>query len=123
MSFLHRYPLNVPGKFYIDDQCTDCDFCREIAPNNCRRDDRVGQSYVYKQPENEEEREQIEESLQGCPCDAIGSDGDEHDWSSEPIQDWNVIMRKDGVDLRFEFDVPTVEFEGMGMCATRRSAD
>jgi len=29
-----RYSDNVPGKYYIDDQCTDCDLCRESAPDN-----------------------------------------------------------------------------------------
>ena len=53
--FTDRYPLNVPGKFYIDAQCTDCDLCRECAPNNITRDDRMGHSYVFKQPENQAE--------------------------------------------------------------------
>jgi 4Fe-4S single cluster domain of Ferredoxin I len=25
---------NVSGKFYCDDQCIDCDLCRETAPAN-----------------------------------------------------------------------------------------
>jgi len=27
----NKYAENVPGKFYVDDQCIDCDLCRETA--------------------------------------------------------------------------------------------
>src|SRR5439155_1481968 len=27
----NKYPENVPGKFYVDDQCIDSDLCRETA--------------------------------------------------------------------------------------------
>ena len=48
-------PENVEGKYYVDEQCIDCDLCREEAPNNFTRQETEGYSYVYKQPENEEE--------------------------------------------------------------------
>ena len=32
-----RYPENVPGKFYVDTQCIDCDVCRVTAPANFTR--------------------------------------------------------------------------------------
>ena len=66
---------NVPGKFYVDSQCIDCDLCRETAPANFKRDDDGGHSYVYKQPETDEERTLSEEALAGCPVEAIGRDG------------------------------------------------
>ena len=28
-----RLPDNAPGRFYVDDQCIDCDACRETAPD------------------------------------------------------------------------------------------
>ncbi len=71
-----KYEDNVPGKFYCDDQCIDCDLCREMAPNNFTRNEDGGYSYVYKQPDNEEEGEQCREALEGCPVEAIGDDGD-----------------------------------------------
>ena len=67
---------NVAGKFYVDSQCIDCDLCRETAPNNFQRSDDEGHSYVYKQPESEEERALCEEALAGCPVEAIGRDGE-----------------------------------------------
>lgn len=68
---------NVPGKFYVDSQCIDCDLCRETAPNNFTRSDDEGYSYVYKQPENDEERAQSREAMEGCPVEAIGDDGED----------------------------------------------
>lgn len=46
-----KTPLNVPGKFYVDSSCIDCDLCRETAPENFGRDDDEGVSYVKKQPD------------------------------------------------------------------------
>ena len=48
----NKYAENVSGKFYCDDQCIDCDLCRETAPANFRRSDDGGYSYVFKQPTN-----------------------------------------------------------------------
>jgi ferredoxin len=51
----NKYSENVPGKFYVDDQCIDCDLCRETAPANFTRSDDGGYSYVFKQPTTPEE--------------------------------------------------------------------
>src|SRR5277367_555816 len=45
----NKYPQNVGGQFYVDDQCIDCDLCRETAPANFTRNDDGGHSFVYKQ--------------------------------------------------------------------------
>lgn len=66
---------NVRGKFYVDDQCIDCDVCRDTAPKNFTRNDENGYSYVYKQPETTEELALCEESMNVCPVEAIGDDG------------------------------------------------
>jgi ferredoxin len=71
----NKYPENAAGKFYVDDQCIDCDLCRETAPANFKRNDDGGHSYVYKQPENEEEERLSKEAMEGCPVEAIGNDG------------------------------------------------
>mgnify|MGYP003327018558 CR=1 FL=1 len=49
-----KNPENVDGKFFVDSQCIDCDLCRETAPENFKREEDEGYSYVYKQPENKE---------------------------------------------------------------------
>jgi ferredoxin len=71
----NKYPENAPGKFYVDEQCIDCDLCRETAPANFKRNDDGGHSYVYKQAENPEEEARCKEAMEGCPVEAIGSDG------------------------------------------------
>ena len=72
-----KYEENVPGKYYVDDTCIDCDACRAAAPDNYERDDDGGFSYVSKQPETDEEREMCVEAMEGCPVEAIGDDGEE----------------------------------------------
>ena len=71
----NKYAENVSGKFYVDDQCIDCDLCRETAPANFKRNDDGGHSYVYKQPETPEEEGLCKEAMEGCPVEAIGNDG------------------------------------------------
>ena len=73
----NRYAENVPGKFYVDNQCIDCDLCRETAPNNFKRNDDGGYSFVYKQPGTHEEEAQCKEAKEGCPVEAIGDNGDQ----------------------------------------------
>ena len=70
-----KWAENVDGKFYVDEQCIDCDLCRETAPDNFTREEDGGYSYVYKQPENDDELELCIEAMEGCPVEAIGNDG------------------------------------------------
>lgn len=70
-----KLPDQPEGKFYVDSQCIDCNLCRETAPDNFKRDDDGGYSYVYKQPGNEEEEKLCQEALEACPVEAIGNDG------------------------------------------------
>ncbi|MFT5465393.1 MAG: ferredoxin [Verrucomicrobiales bacterium] len=71
----YKNPENVAGAFYVDDQCIDCDLCRDTAPINFTREQTEGYSFVKKQPETDEERELCLESMSVCPVEAIGDDG------------------------------------------------
>jgi ferredoxin len=71
----NKYPESVPGKYYVDNQCIDCDLCRETAPDNFKRNDDGGYSYVYKQPASPEEEARCKEAKEGCPVEAIGDNG------------------------------------------------
>jgi ferredoxin len=71
-----RWPENVPGEFYVDDQCIDCDLCREMASACFKREENGGYSYVCKQPEGENELALCREAMESCPVNAIGSDGE-----------------------------------------------
>lgn len=68
----NKLPENIEGEYYVDDQCIDCDLCRETAPNNFTRQEDDGYSYVYKQPTTDDEKAECEEAMNGCPVEAIG---------------------------------------------------
>jgi ferredoxin len=75
--FGNKYPDNVLGKFYVDDQCIDCDLCRETAPDNFTRNEDGGYSFVYRQPTTPAEEALCKEAMEGCPVEAIGNDGEQ----------------------------------------------
>jgi ferredoxin len=52
----------------------DCDLCRETAPANFARDADESHSFVYKQPQNEEEEALFREAMEGCHVERISSD-------------------------------------------------
>jgi ferredoxin len=66
---------NVPGRYYVDEQCIGCGICSEIAPQNFKSNHRDGYDYVYKQPCSREERRMCAEAVNVCPVNAIGDDG------------------------------------------------
>lgn len=71
----NKYPDNITGKYYIDNQCIDCNLCTQSAPNNFARNDNNGYEYVSKQPDGGEEGQQCKDALDSCPVNAIGNDG------------------------------------------------
>jgi ferredoxin len=71
-----RLPENLPGRYYVDATCIDCDGCRNIAPAFFTRQDEIGFSIVHRQPSTPEELALAEEAREGCPSDSIGNDGD-----------------------------------------------
>ncbi len=66
---------NVPGKYYVDDQCIACGVCEGTAPENFKMNDDGSHAYVYKQPENETEEKACEDAKNSCPATSIGDDG------------------------------------------------
>jgi len=70
-----KWSDNINGPFFVDQQCIDCDLCREIAPNNFTRNNDGGYSIVYKQPVTPQEESECIEAMQGCPVEAIGDNG------------------------------------------------
>ena len=69
-----KNPKNVKGKYYNDLTCIDCDLCRNMAPNVFARDDE-GFTFVWQQPESDDEIQLAEEALTSCPTETIGNDG------------------------------------------------
>lgn len=85
-----RVPRNVPGKFFVDNTCLDCDLCCETAPENFSRDDDRGVAYVSRQPVTPDELARCQECVIGCPCESIGDTGDQHDWATLPPVEWPI---------------------------------
>lgn len=69
-----RWPENVPGRFWVDEQCIDCDVCRDIAPATFGREDRGAHSFVRRQPATPDELAAAAEAMAECPVGAIGED-------------------------------------------------
>jgi ferredoxin len=85
-AFDKRYPNNVAGRFYVDDQCIDCDLCRETAPENFTRNEDGGHSFVHQQPTSAEQELQCKEAMEGCPVEAIGNDGAQSVNADQPAE-------------------------------------
>ena len=70
-----KTPKNVPGPWYVDDQCTACNLCVDTAPSQFSLDEGDDFAYVAKQPVTDEEKKACQESLESCPSESIGNDG------------------------------------------------
>ena len=66
-----RLPENVPGDFFVDSTCIDCDACRQIAPETFSEDGDY--SVVYQQPRSQEETKRALMALVACPTGSIGT--------------------------------------------------
>jgi glyoxylase-like metal-dependent hydrolase (beta-lactamase superfamily II)/ferredoxin len=66
-----KLPENVPGDFYVDSTCIDCDACRIFAPTVFS--DAGEQSAVFRQPETKDEILAAQRALISCPTASIGT--------------------------------------------------
>ncbi len=73
-NILDRLPQKVSGRFYVDSSCIDCGLCPSTAPSHFRRDDEIGQSFVFRQPETPDEIALCLEALESCPTESIGEE-------------------------------------------------
>lgn len=74
-SQINRHHLNAEGRFWIDkDVCLACSACEEESPNNIKYDSKTGTSYIFKQPENELELQQVRNAVMCCCVEAIIED-------------------------------------------------
>jgi len=70
-SLALRLPDNVPGDFYVDSTCIDCDACRQIAPSVFAEGGDA--SIVVHQPIDEAETKRSLMALVACPTGSIGT--------------------------------------------------
>ena len=72
MANIHeRLPENVPGDFFVDASCIDCDTCSQLAPTIFR--DHGEQCSVHHQPDDDLETRLAMMALVACPTGSIGT--------------------------------------------------
>ena len=75
-----RNPDNAMGRWYIDDTCTPCHTCIDIAGPETptpllKYNDDESKVHFARQPSGAAEEEAAREALEVCPTQAIGDDG------------------------------------------------
>jgi glyoxylase-like metal-dependent hydrolase (beta-lactamase superfamily II)/ferredoxin len=70
-----RVVENVPGDFFVDSTCIDCDACRQIAP--AVFGEAAATSFVKAQPVSSADRRHALQALLACPTGSIGCLGDD----------------------------------------------
>lgn len=70
-NFNTRVPENVPGEFFVDATCIDCDTCRQLAPATFG--ETATYAFVHTQPQTPKETQQALRALLACPTGSIGT--------------------------------------------------
>jgi glyoxylase-like metal-dependent hydrolase (beta-lactamase superfamily II)/ferredoxin len=70
-SITKRLSHNLPGDFFVDSTCIDCDTCRWMAPDTFT--EREDQASVHRQPRTDAETKQALMALVSCPTASIGT--------------------------------------------------
>jgi glyoxylase-like metal-dependent hydrolase (beta-lactamase superfamily II)/ferredoxin len=72
-NFKKQVPENVPGDFFVDSTCIDCDTCRQLAPAVFA--EAPDHAFVHRQPQTPDDRRRALHALVCCPTGSIGSRG------------------------------------------------
>jgi glyoxylase-like metal-dependent hydrolase (beta-lactamase superfamily II)/ferredoxin len=64
---------NIPGDFFVDSTCIDCDTCRQLAP--AVFGEAPDHAFVHHQPATPDDRRRALHALVCCPTGSIGSRG------------------------------------------------
>lgn len=68
-------PENVQGAFFVDQTCIDCGTCRQVDPATYAEAEDY--SFVYHQPQTDEEIREALRALVSCPTGSIGTTTDQ----------------------------------------------
>src|SRR5437879_6332987 len=85
-----RVPENVPGDFFVDSTCIDCDTCRQVAPQLFGEGDEF--AFVHHQPSTTADRREALRALVCCPTGSIGSMG--HDSAADVMDDFPLVIEE-----------------------------
>jgi glyoxylase-like metal-dependent hydrolase (beta-lactamase superfamily II)/ferredoxin len=89
-DYRKQVPENVPGDFFVDSTCIDCDACRQIAP--AVFGEAADTSFVKAQPASSSERTQALHALVSCPTGSIGCRG--NDDIKAVMQDFPLLIEE-----------------------------
>ena len=70
-----KYEDNAAGKYYVTDLCNGCGLCFSVALQNFMYSNDSSYYYIYQQPLDEREEEDILKAISVCPMDCIKNDG------------------------------------------------
>ena len=85
-----RLDSNVPGNFFVDATCINCDTCRQLAP---RSFEEVGEfSAVTAQPEGDERLHQAYQALLACPVGSIGTERSDHTRLKQAMSSFPLLL-------------------------------
>ncbi|MFN0157143.1 MAG: ferredoxin [Bacteroidota bacterium] len=62
---------NLPGRYFVSDECDGCAYCALVAPDNFDFDKLTNTYYVARQPQTTDEIGLVSEVMEDCPVDAI----------------------------------------------------
>jgi glyoxylase-like metal-dependent hydrolase (beta-lactamase superfamily II)/ferredoxin len=89
-----RLDTNIPGNFFVDATCINCDTCRQLAPKSFEE---VGEfSAVTTQPETDEHLHQAYKALLACPVGSIGTERGDKARLKEAMSSFPLLL-EDGV--------------------------
>jgi glyoxylase-like metal-dependent hydrolase (beta-lactamase superfamily II)/ferredoxin len=83
-----RVAENVPGPFFVDETCINCDTCRQIAP--CVFGEGHEYAFVHSQPQTPDDQRQALRALVSCPTGSIGAD--DHLHAKSVMQDFPLLI-------------------------------
>src|SRR5687768_5451480 len=90
-SLAKLLPENVPGEFFVDRTCIDCDTCRQLAPQTFGETGEF--SFVKQQPADEQATRDALHALVSCPTGSIGTRGASR--AKEVMQDFPLQVEGD----------------------------
>lgn len=67
---------NVPGKYYVTNECNGCGVCFSQALQNFMYSNDSTYYFVYQQPANAREEEDVLRAMETCPMNCIKDDGE-----------------------------------------------
>jgi len=75
-SVATRLEENAPGKYYVTNACNGCGICFSYALQNFMYSNDASYYYIYNQPADEREVEDIRRAMDVCPMACIKDDGE-----------------------------------------------